>query len=430
MGAQRPLDIPSIREDFPALSVPANGRPLVYLDNATTTQRPRQILDTLVRFYTRFNANIQRSPHALGQAASELYQQAHAAAARFIGARSWREIVFLRNTTEAINAVAVSLLRGASGSLAIRAGDEIVITVMEHHSNLVPWQALCAEHGVHVKVAVIAADGSLDMDSLCALLGPRTRLVCCTHVSNVLGTVNAISRIAEIAHSAGALLLVDGAQSVPHMPVNVQKLGCDFLAFSGHKMLAPFGIGVLYGREELLQQMSPFLYGGGMIESVTLERCSWNELPWKFEAGTPNVAAGIALGGAIDRRSGERLVGAIDYLEAIGMEAVQAHEATILARLYSGLSSMRRVLLYGPQASGCRAAVISFSVDGGDPLVIAMLLDSRGFAVRAGGHCAYPLASALGVEGTVRVSPYIYNSEEETDRFLNAVDDIVSGDLV
>lgn len=419
------MDAAAIRADFPALS---SG--LIYLDNAATTQRPRQILDTITTFYSRFNANIHRSPHALGQTATRMYEQAHAGVARFVGARSAREIVFLRNTTEALNLVAVSLCRGESGALSFRRGDEVVITIMEHHSNFVPWQALCREAGLRLRIIGLGADGGLDLDELSSSLGQRTRLVCCTHVSNVLGTINPVAEIAGMAHEAGALLLVDAAQSVPCMPVDVGSLGCDFLAFSGHKMLAPFGSGVLYGKESLLRQMSPFLFGGDMIETVTESGSTWSSLPWKFEAGTPDVAAGIALGGATDGQSGQRLIGAVDYLGALGMDAVRAHEAGLLDRLVKGLGDIPRIQVTGPADCARRAAAVSFSVDGADPFVVAHLLDAEGICVRAGGHCAYPLAARLGVEGTVRASPYVYNTAGDIERFLEIVRDIVCNRLL
>jgi cysteine desulfurase/selenocysteine lyase len=426
-----PVDAATVRMDFPALQAgtTAGQRPLIYLDNAATTQRPRQVLETLSTFYSHYNANIHRSTHALGQAATEMYEQAHAGVARFIGARSPREIVFVRNTTEAINLAAVSLCRAASGSLSLRAGDEVIITIMEHHSDFVPWQVLCQEAGLRLRIIGLRAHGELATEELAAALGPRTRLVCVTHVSNVLGTINPVADIARMVHAAGALFLVDAAQSVPCMPVNVQALGCDFLAFSGHKMLAPFGIGVLYGREELFEQMSPFLFGGDMIENVTEVGSTWNSLPWKFEAGTPDVAAGIALGGAIDKRTGARLVGAVDYLEALGMGAVREHEVAFLDQLVTGLCGIPRLRVIGPMDAAHRAAVVSFTVDGADPFVIAHMLNDEGICVRAGGQCAHPLAARLGVDGTVRASPYIYNTSEEINLFLDIVKDIVRNRL-
>jgi cysteine desulfurase/selenocysteine lyase len=359
-----------------------------------------------------------------------MYEQAHEGVSRFIGARGPQEIVLLRNTTEALNLVAVSLCRRESGRLSFRPGDEIIITIMEHHSDFVPWQALCREAGLRLRIIGLRDHGLLDLDQLFSALGARTRLVCCTHVSNVLGTINPIANIAGMVHEVGALLLVDAAQSVPCMPVKVQELGCDFLAFSGHKMLAPFGAGVLYGKEELLQQMSPFLFGGDMIQTVMESGSTWNSLPWKFEAGTPDIASGVALGGAIDRRTGRRLVGAVDYLEAIGMDAVREHEVATLSRLVSGLRDITGVDVTGPADCTQRAAAVSFSVNGADPFMVAQLLDNEGICVRAGGHCAYPLAARLGVDGTVRASPYIYNTVEEIERFLDVLRDIVANRIV
>jgi cysteine desulfurase/selenocysteine lyase len=424
------MDITALRADFPILQRKVHGKPLIYLDNAATTQRPRQVLETLTHFYMTYNANIHRSPHRLGEEATELYEQAHENVARFIGAADEGEIVFVRNTTEAINLVAVSLLRRESGDLRLRSGDEVVVTIMEHHSNLIPWQALCQEHGLVLRVAGLHEDGTLDLDDLSRLLNPHTRLVCCTHVSNVLGTIVPVAEVARRAHAVGALLLVDGAQSVPHMPLRVQELGCDFLAFSGHKMLGPFGIGVLYGRRVLLEQMAPFLYGGDMIAEVTLERSTWNCLPWKYEAGTANVADAIALGGAVDLRTGWEMVGAVDYLEGVGMEAVQAHEHALLARLLAGLRALPDVRIFGPLAAEERGAVVSFAVEGADPFLLAQLLDDEGIAVRAGGHCAHPLTRHLKVPGTVRASPYLYNTLEEIDRFLEVTEQVIRRRIV
>ncbi len=425
------MDLARIRADFGILQRTIRGKPLIYLDNAATTQRPCQVLETLTTFYTHYNANIHRSPHLLGQEATELYEQAHEKVAEFIGARDEREIVFVRNTTEAINLVLHSFTRRESGDLQFRPGDEIVITVMEHHSNLVPWQAICQEAGLTLRMADIREDGHLDLEHLAGLLSPRTRLVCCTHISNVLGVVNPVVEIARMAHQVGALFLLDGAQSVPHLPVRVEELGCDLLAFSGHKMLAPMGIGVLYGRRELLEQMAPFLYGGDMIARVTLEGATWNDLPWKFEAGTANVAGGIALGGATDLRSGRQLIGAVDYLEEIGMEQVWAHDQTLTARMLEGLQAIPGVRIYGPLQVEERASVVSFTVEGADPHLVAQLLDDEGIAVRAGGHCAHPLADRLGIpQGTVRASTYLYNTAEEVDRFLEVLAEIVQRRLL
>ena len=431
------MDIETIRADFPILQRKINGKPLIYFDNAATTQRPIQVLKTIQTFYTLFNANVHRSPHTLGREATELYEQAHENVAHFIGAEDEREIVFVRNSTEAINLVAYSLLFGESEGpalstaegLRLEPGDEVVLTIMEHHSNLVPWQALRDKGGVVLKFVGLNDDGTLNLEQLRRQVTEKTKLVCCSHVSNVLGVINPISEIGRIAHQAGALFLVDGAQSVPHMPTDVKELDCDFLVFSGHKMLAPMGIGVLYGRRELLERMTPFLYGGEMIADVRLEGATWNRLPWKFEAGTANVCGGIALGGATDWKSDQHLEGAVDYLQRIGMEEVRAHEKELTAYALEGLGSIPDVQIYGPLSTEERTGVIAFNVvkrgELVDPHIVAGFLNDEGIAVRSGGHCAYPLADRLGVEGTVRISFYIYNTKAEVDRFLEVLDEIV-----
>jgi cysteine desulfurase/selenocysteine lyase len=423
------VDVQSIRKDFPILQRQIGGRPLIYFDNAATTHKPHQVLDTIQEFYTTHNGNIHRSPHTLGQEATDLYQQAHRNVARFIGAEDWREIVFVRNSTEGINLVAYSLLNGESERLRLEPGDEVLLTVTEHHSNLVPWQMARERKGVVLKYVELQEDGLLDPSRWRALLTDRTRLVCCTHVSNVLGAINPVREIGQLAHEVGALFLVDGAQSVPHLPVSVREIGCDFLAFSGHKMLAPMGIGALYGRRELLEEMAPFLYGGDMISEVTLGGASWNELPWKFEAGTPNVCGGIALGGATDRRSGHRLEGAVDYLDQLGMEAIRTHEIELTARVLQGLQAIPQVRIYGTLDARERCGVVAFNVHMNDELydshLVAELLNDVGIAVRAGGHCAYPLTHRLHVAGTVRVSLYLYNTAQEVDDFLEALREII-----
>jgi len=424
------LDVETIRADFPILQRRIGGKPLIYLDSAATTQRPRQVLRTIQEFYSTYNANIHRSPHTLGREATELYEQAHQNVARFIGADDGREIVFVRNTTEAINLVAYSLLLGQGGMEPLGGGDEVVVTVVEHHSDLVPWQMVRDRAGVVLKVVDIHADGSLNLEQLREAITGRTRLVCCAHVSNVLGTINPVREIGELAHQAGALFLVDGAQSTPHMPVNVKEIGCDFFAFSGHKMLAPMGIGALYGRRELLHEMAPFLYGGDMIADVTLERATWNKLPWKFEAGTANVCGGVALGGATDLRTGRHLEGAVDYLERIGMSRVRAHEKALTACALDGLRAIAGIQVYGPLNPERRGGVLAFSAEQGDAHLIARLLDDEGIAVRSGGHCAYPLAERLGVDATVRASFYIYNTKAEVERFLEVLEDVVHHRLI
>jgi cysteine desulfurase/selenocysteine lyase len=423
------MDVQRIRADFPILERKIAGKPLVYFDNAATTQKPRQVLSTIQEFYRTYNANVHRSPHRLGQEATELYEQAHRNVARFVGAGDEREIIFVRNSTEAINLVAYSLLAGQSGR-RLRPGDEVVVTVMEHHSDLVPWQMVRERGDVTLRVVGIRDDGMLDIEGFRETINERTRLVCCTHVSNVLGTINPVEEIGRLAHQAGALFLVDGAQSAPHLPVDVKQMDCDFFAFSGHKMLAPMGIGALYGRRELLEEMVPFLYGGEMIADLSLEGATWNKLPWKFEAGTANVCGGIAFGGATDLRSGQHLEGAVDYLERIGMEQVRAHERELTARLLEGLDNIEGIRVYGPLDLDVRSGVVAFAVSQFDSYLVAELLDDEGIAVRAGGHCAYPLADRLGVEGTVRASLYIYNSSEEVDRFLAVLEDIVRHRLV
>jgi cysteine desulfurase/selenocysteine lyase len=424
------VDVQSIRADFPILERKIGGQPLIYFDNAATTQKPRQVLQTIQEFYSTYNANIHRSPHTLGLEATELYQQAHENVARFIGADDGREVIFVRNSTEAINLVAYSLLCGRSERQRLRPGDEVVVTVMEHHSDLVPWQMVRDQGGVILKVAGIHDDGTLDLEQLRQAISERTRLICCAHVSNVLGTVNPVREIGRLAHQAGALFLVDGAQSVPHMPVDVKEIGCHFLAFSGHKMLGPMGIGALYGRRELLEDMAPFLYGGDMIADVTVEGATWNKLPWKFEAGTANVCGGIALAGATDVRTQQHLEGAIDYLERIGMPEVREHERELTAYALEGLQSLKGVRVHGPLDLENRSGVLAFSVEHGDAHLVAQFLNDEAIAVRAGGHCAYPLQDRLGVDGTVRVSFYVYNTKDEVGRFLTVLEDIVRHRLV
>ena len=391
---------------------------------------PQSVLDTVGAVYSRYNANIHRSSHALGREMTELYEQAHANVARFIGAADGREIIFVRNATEAINLVACSLLWGERDPVRLQCGDEIVTTVMEHHSNLVPWQMVRDRIGARLKIADIGDDGRLDLDQMKSLITPKTRLVCCSHLSNVLGTVNPAEEIARMAHAVGALCLVDGAQSVSQMPAHVGEMDCDFLAFSGHKMLAPMGIGVLYGKRTLLEKMTPFLRGGDMIAHVSIEQASWNELPWKFEAGTANLCGGIALGGAVDRSCGRRLEGAVDYLGRLGMERVWEHEQMLTSCALAGLQSMENVRVFGPPEVAGRGGIVSFAVEGADPHVIAKMLDDEGIAVRSGEHYAYPLAARLGVDGTVRVSFHVYNTQREVECFLDVLQDIVSHRLL
>ncbi|UCF98339.1 MAG: cysteine desulfurase, partial [Spirochaetaceae bacterium] len=344
------------------------------------------------------------------------------------------EILFLRGCTEALNLLAYSILCSTNSRFHLDEGDEIVLTIMEHHSNLLPWRMLQDLRGIKLEVVELREDGSLDMDALKSVLSGRTKLVCCTHVSNVLGTINPVAEIAHLAHSVGAVLVVDAAQSLPHLPVDVGALGCDFLSFSGHKMLAPLGIGVLYGRKALLAELSPFQYGGGMIRDIVSDEFAWAELPGKFEAGTPDVAGAVALGGAVGPDEGRRLEGSVDYLTSLGMEWVQTHETTLTEHALQGLERIQGIQVYGPQEAQKRCGLISFNVekDGAivDDHLVAQLLDQAGIAVRAGGHCAHPLIRRLGVQGAVRVSFYVYNTIEEIDFFLQTLQDIVTRHLL
>ncbi len=405
------LDPYKIRGDFPILSRKIYGKNLIYFDNAATTQKPRQVIDAICNYYREKNANIHRGVHMLSQEASELYEEAHYKVAKFINASQAEEIVFVKNTTEAINLVAYSW-----GIKNLERGDEVLTTLMEHHSNIVPWYLLTHVKGVKVKVAGIKNDGTLDMDDLKGLINEKTRLVTVVHTSNFLGTINNVKEICKVAHEAGALVLVDGAQSVPHMPVNVKEINCDFLVFSGHKMLGPTGIGVLYGKREILEETPPFMGGGDMISEVHYASgfsIKWNSLPWKFEAGTPNIAGGIGLSAAIE------------YLNRIGMENVRKHEREItnytLRKIEDDLS---KVKIYGPRKPSVRGGIISFNVEGVGPHETALMLDEHGIAVRSGFHCTQPLHECKQVnarEGSVRASFYIYNTKEEVDKFINVM---------
>ncbi|GIW14145.1 MAG: cysteine desulfurase [Tepidiforma sp.] len=401
------LDVRRIRQDFPILRQQVNGRPLVYLDNAATTQKPRQVIEALVRYYETSNANIHRGIHTLATRATEQYEDARRKVARFIGARGPEEVVFTRNATEAINLVA-----RAWGDEHIGEGDEIVLTLMEHHSNIVPWQLLARRKGATLRYAGITDDGKLDLDELRRLIGPQTKLVAVTHMSNVLGTINPVADIAEMAHRAGALLLVDGAQSVPHLPVDVQALGADFLAFSAHKMLGPTGVGVLWARAELLEAMPPFLGGGDMIAVVRPESSTWAELPHKFEAGTPNIADVIAFGAAVD------------YLEGIGMSNVRRHEEELTELALERLRRVAGVRIFGPSSASERGGVVSFAMEAAHPHDVATIADGHGVAIRAGHHCAQLLMRALGVPATSRASFSIYNDVDDIEALVEALEGV------
>jgi cysteine desulfurase/selenocysteine lyase len=401
------FDVASIREDFPILQRQVHGKPLVYLDNAATTQKPRAVIEALVHFYEHHNANIHRAIHALGEEATAAYEETRAKVARFINAPGAESVVFTRNTTEAINLVAY-----AWGRHNLRPGDEIVLTEMEHHSNLVPWQRLAQETGATVKYIGVTDEGTLALDDLDGFIGERTKLVAVTHVSNALGTINPVEEIVAAAHRRGAVAVVDGAQSAPHMPVDVQALDCDFYAFSAHKMLGPTGVGVLYGRHELLDAMPPFLSGGEMIRRVRLDGATWNDVPWKFEAGTPNVADVIAFSAALD------------YLTALGMANVRAYEEELTAYALRRLRQREEIIIYGPPDVSRRSGVISFNCPDIHPHDVGTILDREGVAIRAGHHCAQPLMNRFGVSGTVRASFYIYNIPEEVDALVQGIEKV------
>lgn len=400
------FDVARIREDFPVLHQMVNGKPLVYLDNAATTQKPQAVIDALVRYYSADNSNVHRGVHTLSQRATEDYDSGRSKVRQFLNAASDEEIIFVKGTTDGINLVAHSYARQHLGE-----GDEIIISTMEHHSNIIPWQVLCQEKGAHLRVIPISDAGELLMDEYESLLSSRTKLVAITHVSNVLGTVNPIKQIVEMAHSQGVPVLVDGAQATPHMPVDVQKLGCDFYVFSGHKIYGPTGIGVLYGKAELLEAMPPYQLGSDMIKSVTFERTVYNDLPYKFEAGTPNIAGVIGMGAAID------------YLTEIGMDRIDNYEHGLLEYGTECLSGIDGVKIVG-NAPG-KASVLSFVMDCAHPHDIGTILDTEGVAIRTGHHCAQPLMNRYGVPATARASLSFYNTRDEVDLLVKAIDRVI-----
>ena len=396
------LDVEVLRKDFSILDQIVNDEPLVYLDNAATTQKPTQILETIAAYYEKDNANVHRGVHTLAERATAAYEAARERVRSFIHAASTKEVLFTRGTTTGLNWVA----RYAESVL--QPGDEVLISVMEHHSNTIPWQEACKKTGARLIYAYLK-DGMLDLADFRSKLTEKTRFVALAHVSNVLGVVNPIKEIAELVHQANALLVVDGAQSVPHMKIDVQDLDVDFFAFSGHKMLGPTGIGVLYGKEELLEQMSPVEFGGEMIDFVYEQEATWKELPWKFEAGTPNIAGAIGLAVAID------------YLDKIGMETVHQYEQELIAYVFPKLQAVEGLTIYGSEDLTQRSGVISFNLAGLHPHDVATALDYEGVAVRAGHHCAQPLLSYLGVAATVRASFYLYNTKADCDKLVEAL---------
>ncbi|MEX2446884.1 MAG: cysteine desulfurase [Dehalococcoidia bacterium] len=399
-------DLARIRRDFPILKREvAPGVPLVYLDNAATSQKPVQVIAEITRYYRDHNANIHRGVHTLSVESTDMYEEARTKIARFIGAPDPREIVFTRNTTESINLVAHGW-----GRKFLQAGDEVVLSEIEHHSNIVPWQLLRDERGIVLRFIPMLPDGTLDMDEARRLIGPKTRLLSITAMSNALGTIVPVEELTALAKAQGALVLVDGAQSVPHLPVDVQVLGVDFLAFSGHKMLGPTGIGVLWGRLEHLDAMDPFLGGGDMISTVTLEQSTWADVPAKFEAGTPNIADAIGFGAAVD------------YLAALGMGNVRQHELEITEYAMRRLGDVPGLTIFGPPDAEQRGGVISFALEGIHPHDIGQVLDTRGVAIRTGHHCAQPVMACLKVPATARASFYIYNTPEEVDALASALE--------
>ncbi|MHC0040208.1 cysteine desulfurase [Streptococcus periodonticum] len=396
------LDVEAVRKDFPILNQIVNDEPLVYLDNAATTQKPTQVLEAIAAYYAKDNANVHRGVHTLAERATAAYEAARERVRSFIHAASTKEVLFTRGTTTGLNWVA----RYAESVL--QPDDEVLISVMEHHSNTIPWQEACKKTGARLIYAYLK-DGMLDLADFRSKLTEKTQFVALAHVSNVLGVVNPIKEIAELVHQANALLVVDGAQSVPHMKIDVQDLDVDFFAFSGHKMLGPTGIGVLYGKEELLERMSPVEFGGEMIDFVYEQEATWKELPWKFEAGTPNIAGAIGLAVAID------------YLDKIGMETVHQYEQELIAYVFPKLQAVEGLTIYGSEDLTQRSGVISFNLAGLHPHDVATALDYEGVAVRAGHHCAQPLLSYLGVAATVRASFYLYNTKADCDKLVEAL---------
>jgi cysteine desulfurase / selenocysteine lyase len=403
------FDVARIRKDFPILDrTVRGGRPLVYLDSANTSQKPRQVIDAISEFYERHNANIHRATHELGEEATAAYEGARIKVAGFIGTADESEVVFTKNISEGINLVAYAL-GNAGGALRIGPGDEIVITEMEHHSNIVPWQLLSQRTGATLRWFSVTADGRLDLAQASELINERTKVVAVAHQSNVLGTINPVAEIAALAHEVGALVLVDAAQSVPHGLVDVNSLGADFVGFTGHKMCGPTGIGALWGRRQLLEELPPFLGGGEMIESVWMERSTYAPPPHKFEAGTMPIAEAVGLGAAVD------------YLSELDLAAFRAHEQSLLEHALPALGEIEGLRILGPTEAVDRGSAISFTIEGVHPHDVSQILDDRGVAVRAGHHCAWPLHRALGVQSSTRASFYLYNTHDEVDALADGI---------
>ena len=397
-----PFDVAAVRADFPALQQQVHGKPLVYLDNAATTQKPKPVIDAIRRYYEEDNSNVHRGVHALSERATAAFEGARQKVRAFVNARSTSEVIFTRNATESINLVA-----RAWGDANVRAGDEVLITGLEHHSNIVPWQLLCGRTGATLKVVPIDDRGDLVMEEFARLLTPKTRMVAVSHLSNALGTVNPVVEIAAMAKSAGATVLIDGSQAAYHMAVDVQAIGADFYVFTGHKVYGPTGIGVLWGRETVLDAMPPFLGGGDMIRTVAFEGSTWNDLPYKFEAGTPHIAGGIGLGAAVD------------YVRAIGFDRIGAHESRLLEKATAAIGALPGVRLVGTARR--KASVLSFVVDGIHPHDIGTIVDREGVAIRTGHHCAQPVMDRFGIPATARASFAMYNTFEDIDALVSAV---------
>ena len=414
-GAGAGYDVDAVRADFPILSRQVNGHPLVYLDSANTSQKPRAVIDAMAEFAAGHNANVARSVHTLGTEATEAYEGARARIAAFVGAGTPDEIVFTKNSTEAINLVAYAMLGatltpGADPRFRLAPGDEILVSEMEHHANLVPWQLLCERTGATLRWIPLTDSGRLDLSGIDELITERTKLVSYVHMSNILGTINPTGGIISRAHAAGALVLLDCSQSVPHLPVDVAALGADFIAFTGHKMLGPTGIGVLWGRYDLLAAMPPFLAGGSMIESVTMERTTFAAPPARFEAGTPPIIQAVGLGAAVD------------YLSALGMDAVQRHERELTAYLLDALATVPGLRVFGPAEPVDRGGTVSFDLHGVHPHDVGQVLDDEGVQVRVGHHCAKPTCARFGVPATTRASTYLYTTPAEIDALVRGLD--------
>ncbi|SFB12495.1 MULTISPECIES: cysteine desulfurase [unclassified Bacillus (in: firmicutes)] len=398
------MNIKDIRQMFPILDQEVNGKPLVYLDSAATSQKPIPVIEAVNEYYRQYNSNVHRGVHTLGTRATDGYEGAREKVRKFINAKSTQEIIFTRGTTTALNTVA-----GSYAAANLKEGDEIVISYMEHHSNIIPWQQVARRTGATLKYLPLQEDGTISIDDVHATITPNTRLVSIMQVSNVLGVMNPIKEIAKIAHENGAVMVVDGAQSAPHMKIDVQDLDCDFFAFSGHKMCGPTGIGVLYGKKQLLENMEPIEFGGEMIDFVELQQSTWKELPWKFEGGTPIIAGAIGLGAAID------------FLQEIGLDNIEAHEHKLAAYALDKMSSIDGMTIYGPKDPAKRAGLVTFNLADVHPHDVATVLDAEGIAVRAGHHCAQPLMRWLKASATARASFYLYNSEEDIDKLVEGL---------